>query len=174
MGEATVGNGPVLVSSQLADLEIADAFFTFAFSPAAAEQGQETDVLIKVTKIKDFEGPAKVELLGLPNEVTVEPIEITKDTQDASFKVKAAAKSPVGRHKTLLCRAIVMLNGEPITHSLGGGELRIDAPLPPKPAAATPVPQPAQPAAVAQTPPEKKLSRLEQLRVEREQAKKGQ
>lgn len=174
MGEATVGNGPVLVSSQLADLEIADAFFTFAFSPAAAEQGQETDVLIKVAKNKDFEGPAKVELLGLPNEVTVEPIEITKDTQETSFKVKTAAKSPVGRHKTLLCRAVVMLNGEPITHSLGGGELRIDAPLPPKPAAATPAPQPAQPVAVAQQPPaEKKLSRLEQLRVEREKAKKG-
>jgi hypothetical protein len=169
MGEATVGNGPVLVSSQLADLEIADSYFTFAFSPAAAEQGQETDVVIKIAKTKDFEGPAKVELLGLPNEVTVEPIEITKETEEASFKVKTAAKSPVGRHKTLLCRAVVMLNGEPITHTLGGGELRIDAPLPAK-AAATPA-QPA-PGAAAAPKPEKKLSRLEQLRVEREQAKK--
>jgi hypothetical protein len=83
--------------------------------------------------------------------------------------VKTAAKSPVGRHKTLLCRAVVMLNGEPITHTLGGGELRIDAPLPAK-AAATPA-QPA-PGAAAAPKPEKKLSRLEQLRVEREQAKK--
>ena len=41
MGEATVGNGPVLISSQLADLEIADAFFGFAFSPAAVEQGKK-------------------------------------------------------------------------------------------------------------------------------------
>jgi hypothetical protein len=172
MGEATVGNGPVLVSSQLADLEIADAYFTFAFSPAAAEQGQETDLLIKVAKVKDYEGAAKVELLGLPNEVTSDPIEINKDTQEASFKVKTAQKSPVGRHKSLVCRAVVTLNGEPITHSLGGGELRIDAPLPPKPAAATPAPQAAPAATVAQKPAEKKLSRLEQLRVEREQAKK--
>jgi hypothetical protein len=172
MGEATVGNGPVLISSQLADLEIADGYFTFTFSPAAAEQGQETDVIIKIAKAKDFEGPAKVELLGLPNEVTTEPIEITKDTAETSFKVKTSAKSPVGRHKTLLCRAVVMLNGEPVTHTLGGGELRIDAPLPPKPAAAN-APPAAAPAAVAQKPAEKKLSRLEQLRLEREQAKKA-
>jgi hypothetical protein len=169
MGEATVGNGPVLVSSQLANLEIAEGYFTFAFSPAAVEQGQETDVLIKITKAKDFEGPAKVELLGVPNEVTVEPIEITKDMEEASFKVKTSSKSPVGRHKTLLCRAVVMQEGEPITHTLGGGELRIDAPLPAKPAVAA---APSQPAAAAAKPAEKKLSRLEQLRLEREQAKK--
>lgn len=170
MGEATVGNGPVLVSSQLADLEIADAYFSFAFSPAAVEQGKETDVVIKMAKTKDFEGPAKVELLGLPNEVTSEPIEINKDTQELAFKVRTTEKSPVGKHKTLLCRAIVVQNGEPITHSLGGGELRIDAPLPPKPAAVAQ----AQPAAapMPQPPAEKKLSRLEQLRLEREQAKK--
>jgi hypothetical protein len=164
MGEATVGNGPVLVSSQLADLEIADSYFSFAYRPAAVEVGQETDVVIKMAKSKDFEGPAKVELLGLPNEVTAEPIEITKDTEELAFKVKTTQKSPVGKHKTLLCRAVVMLRGEPITHSLGGGELRIDAPLPTKPAA--------QGQAAAQKPAEKKLSRLEQLRLEREQAKK--
>jgi hypothetical protein len=173
-GQATVGNGPLLVSTQLADLQVADAFFSLAFQAAAVEQGQETEVVVKVTKNADFEGAAKVQLLGLPNEVTTEPLEFTKDTQELAFKVKTTKASPAGKHKTLLCRAIVTQNGEPITHNLGPGELRIDVPLPPTPnvAAKPAAPKPAAPA-VAQK-PEKRLSRLEQLRLEREQAKKGE
>ena len=174
MGEATVGNGPVLVASQLADLEIAPRFFTFAFEAAAAEQGQETDVVIKVTKEKDFEGAATVELLGLPNEVTTAPLEFTKDSTELVFKVKTTMNSPEGRHQTLLCRAVVTANGEPITHTLSSGELRIDKPLPPKVDAPVPAaaPMPAV-VAVAEKPPEKRLTRLEQLRLDREKAKQA-
>jgi hypothetical protein len=160
MGEATVGNGPVLVSSQLADLEVAEAYFTLAFSNAAVEQGEETEMVAKVTKNKDFEGKAKLELVGLPNEATAEPVEIDKDTTELTFKVKTGKKSPAGRHKSIICRAVVTANGEPITHSLGPGELRIDTPLPAK----------ANAAKAAGKPSEKKLSRLEQLRQERAQS----
>jgi hypothetical protein len=157
MGQATVGNGPVLVSSQLADLEVADAFFTLAFSAAAVEQGNETTLVAKVTKNKDFEGKAKLELVGLPNEVTAESVEIDKETAELSFTVKTTKNSPAGRHRSILCRAVVTANGEPITHSLGPGEVRIDVPLPPKPNAA---PAAAKPAA-------KSLSRLDMLRQQR-------
>ena len=65
--------------------------------------------------------------------------------------------------------------GEPITHTLGGGELRVDAPLPPKAAApaapqAAPQPAPAQPAPAAE---QKRLSRLEKLRLEKAGDKPG-
>jgi len=173
MGSAPVGNGSVLVSTQLATLDVADPFVGFTYSAAAVEKGQETEVVIAVAKNKDFEGPAKVELLGLPNEVTAEPIEITKDSTEAIFKVKTTANSPVGKHTTLLCRVTVMANGEPVTHMIGGGELRIDEPLPPKAdAPAAPVAE-AAPAPAAEAPPEKRLSRLEQLRAERKKAKEG-
>ncbi|MEX0713178.1 MAG: PPC domain-containing protein, partial [Pirellulales bacterium] len=56
MGEATVGNGRVLVSSQLADLEITEPFLGFAFNAAAVEQGRETEVVIGVTANRPFEG----------------------------------------------------------------------------------------------------------------------
>ncbi len=169
-GEATVGNGPVLLSSQLADLTISEPYFAFAFQPAAVEQGQETDVVINVTQNIAFEGPARIELLGLPNEVTAEPLELSHEAQEAVFRVKTTGNSPDGKHTTLLCRAVVTANGEPITHMLGGGELRIDKPLPPPPN------QPEQTAQAPETPPppmEKRLTRLEQLRLEREQAKKA-
>ncbi|MBX7167411.1 MAG: PPC domain-containing protein [Pirellulales bacterium] len=171
LGEATVGNGTVLVSTQMADLTVTEPYLSFAFNGAAVEKGQETEVVIAVTKNKDFEGAATVELLGLPNEVTAEPIQITKDSTEAIFKVKTTANSPVGRHKTLLCRAVIMANGEPITHMLGTGELRIDEPLPPK-ADAAPQPAAAPMPEAAPMPMEKRLTRLEKLRLDREQAKK--
>lgn len=171
MGSAGVGNGSVLVSSQLATLDVADPYVGFTYAAAAVEKGQETEVVITVAKNKDFEGPAKVELLGLPNEVTAEPIEITKDSTEAIFKVKTTANSPVGKHTTLLSRITVLASGEPITHMIGGGELRIDEPLPPKAdAPAAPVAE-AAPAPAAEAPPEKRLSRLEQLRADRKKNK---
>ena len=173
MGTATVGNGPVIVSTQLANLEIAEPFLSFAFNAAAAEQGQETELVINVTRNKEFAGPAMVQLVGLPNEVTTEPAEITQDSVELIFKIKTTMNSPEGRHQTLLCVAVVTANGEPITHTLGTGELRIDVPLPPKvEAAPMPTPEPIpMPEAVAEAPPMKRLTRLEQLRLEREQAK---
>jgi len=77
----------------------------------------------------------------------------------------------------VVCRAVVTQNGEPVTHSLGTGELRVDEPLPPKPAAPQPAAQPQpqappQPQPAAAEPP-KRLSRLEQLRLERAKQNPG-
>ena len=172
MGSATVGNGSVLVSSQLADLEIAEPFVGFAYNAAAVEKGKETDVVITVTKNKDFDGSAKVELLGLPNEVTAAEGEINKDAKELVFHVKTTGNSPAGKHKTLLSRVTIVAQGEPITHMIGSGELRIDEPLPPKAndaaATAAPMPQP-----MADKPPEKRLTRLEQLRLDRQKAREA-
>ena len=173
IGSATVGNGSVLVSSQLADLEISEPFVGLAYSAAAVEKGKETDVVITVTKNKDFDGAAKVELLGLPNEVTSVPGAINKETKELLFHVKTTGNSPAGKHKTLLSRITILAQGEPITHMIGGGELRVDEPLPPKanePAAAA-APMPATHA--ADKPPEKRLTRLEQLRLDRQKAKEA-
>jgi hypothetical protein len=174
LGEATVGDGTVLVSSQLADLEVAPPFFQFTFSTVTVDQAQQVDLLVKVEKKKDFAGTAKVELLGLPNEATAPPREFTKDSTEVVFPIKTTAKSPVGQHKSLLCRAVIVAEGEPITHMQGTGELRIQKPLPPKPAeAAKPKPPPPKPQAAEKTPQPaapKVLSRLEQLRQERKQA----
>jgi hypothetical protein len=176
IGRANVDDEGVMVSSQLATLDVAEPYLAFAFNAAACEQGQETDLVVKVTNNKPFEGEATVQLLGTPFEVTTEPAKLTKETAEIVFHIKTTAKSPAGRHKTILCLATVMANGEPIVHSLGTGELRIDTPLPPKPNAPPPMPAAVAAAPVAaEKPPEKRLTRLEQLRLEREKAiKSGQ
>ncbi len=165
LGSATVGNGNLEVASQMAMLSIGKPFFDFAFKPGAVEQGQEVTFVVQATNNIEFAGNATVELLGLPAEATAEKVEITKDAENATFTVKTTTKTPPGRHKSVMCRLVVMQNGEPIPHTLGPGELRVDAPLPPKPTAAA-KPAAPKPAAVAAAKPAapKPLSRLEMLR----------
>jgi hypothetical protein len=169
LGDADSGRGTVSVASPFVDLTVAEPYFGFTYQAAAVEQGQETDVVIQVSGNKPFSGTAKVELLGLPHEVTAEPREITSEATELVFRVKTTVNSPAGKHPTLLCRAVVIENEEPVVHMIGTGELRIDTPLPPKenePAAPAPAP-----VATEEKPPEKRLTRLEQLRLERQQKK---
>jgi hypothetical protein len=175
IGAANVGNGPIWVSTQLATLSIAQPYMTFAMERAAAEQGKTTDLFCKVQQATPFPGKAKVQLIGLPPRVTAPQVEITKDTKEFAFKLNVDKASPVGQHKNLFCQVVVTQNGEPIVHSLGGSELRIDVPIPPKVAAAPP-PMPQALAKKAEPPPmpmQKRLTRLEKLRLEQEEREKA-
>lgn len=174
IAQATVGNGPVWVSSQLATLKIAPPYVGLSLQMAAAEQGKPVDVVGKVQLNTPFEGEGVIKLLGLPAKVTAPDLKITKDTKEVVFPVKIDAGSPAGQHKTMFCQLTIKEKGEPVLHNLSyGGTLRIDPP-PPAPANPTPAPvaqaKPAEPA----KPPEKRLTRLEQLRLEAaERAKKA-
>ncbi|RPI91232.1 MAG: peptidase [Planctomycetaceae bacterium] len=176
-GESNAGAGNIMVCTPFASLRVADMYLTLAFDQAAVEQGKETELVVKMAKQVEFPGTAKVELLGLPAQVATTPIDITKDSTDLIFKIVTAAASPAGNHQTLFCRVVVMENGEPVIHNIGTGKLRIDVPLPPKknePAPAAPAPMPA---AQPDQPAPKRLTRLEQLRLEqqeRDKAKKQQ
>ncbi len=64
LGDATVGDGPITVASQMATLEVAEPFVSFAFQAAATEKGKPTDIVVKVTKAKDFEGAGQGEDAG--------------------------------------------------------------------------------------------------------------
>ena len=164
--------GTITVASPMAHIAVAEKFVSFELQAATVEQGNETDLVVKVTKLADFAGEAQVTLLGLPNKVTTEAKTITKDTEELVFHLKTDKVSPAGNHPNLVCRAVILKDGEPIVHNLGPGRLRIDVPLPPKPTAPANKPAVAPVAATAK-PAEgaaKPVSRLEQLRRERQQA----
>jgi hypothetical protein len=174
IGQAPVVNGPLWVSSQLATLEVAPPLLVFTMQRAAAEQGQNTAIPIKIQHATPFEGKAKVKLIGLPPKVEAPELEITKETTELEIPLTLDKASPVGQHRNLFCQVIVMQNGEPIVHSTGKSELRIDAPLPAK-VAVTPTPaKPTTPTATQPTTaPPKRLSRLEQLRLEQQEREKN-
>jgi hypothetical protein len=96
-------------------------------------------------------------------------MELTNDAKELVFPVKTDKASPAGRHRNVFCQVIVPANGEQIVHArVGGTELRIDKPLP-KPVATTPKPVAKKPVAKAtpkQPPMKRRLTRLEQLRLE--------
>lgn len=177
VGWANIGSGNGFSASNLTPLEISEPFVSLAMNRAACEQGQPTEIVCKVTIVKPFESVATVRIFGLPNKAATEPVQLTKDLQEIIFKVTTDKTTPAGRHKTVFAQITIPMNGEQIVHNVGGTELRVDKPLPPKvepkpapkPAVAT-APKPAPKPAVAAPP--RRLSRLEMLRLEK--AKKAE
>jgi len=174
LGQSDVG-GAGWVSSQLATLEVAEPYISFAMERAACEQGQPMQVFCKVTHNRAYEGNAKVQLLGLPNKVTAPALELAAGAEELTFAVQTAAESPAGTHKNIFCRVVITENGESVVHDVGGTELQISKPLPmpeakPKPQESKPQPQQV---AKQEAPKAKPLSRLEKLRLEAKQRAAG-
>ena len=157
-------NGQAWVSSQLADLDVAERYVTFDMKRSACDKGQPAQIQCTLAHATAFDGKAKAELLGLPPGVSAEPVEFTKETKELAFQVKTTKATPVGSHKTLFCQTTITQNGEPIVCTVGTTELQVN-----EPPAATPAPAPKADAAKPATPPPaaKPLSRLEQLRARR-------
>ncbi len=180
VASSDAGKGAVWTSSQLATLNVSAPFLAMQIPMAAGEQGKPAPVLCKIQQLQPFDGEAQVSLFGLPTKVTIEknPLPITKASADVTFNAALAADAPAGQHKSLFCQVIVMKDGEPIAHNVGGGGvLRIDEPPAPKPNA-PPAPAPvvaaAAPAAPAPAAPPMPLSRLEKLRLDASEARAAQ
>jgi hypothetical protein len=119
-------------STQFADLKIEEQYHKLSFVKAAVEQGKETKLTVKIQKLRDFEGEATAELVGLPAKTTAEAVKFTKDTSEVTFQVAAAKDARPNRYTSLVCVTKFEFDGDTVTHTIGGGELRIDAPLPAK------------------------------------------
>jgi hypothetical protein len=156
---ATVGNGTVETCTPFVPLRVEDMYLKFEYQTAAAAQGAAAQLIVKVTKQKDFEGEASVKLVGLPAKATAEDLKVTKDTEQLVFNIKTEADTPKGNHKNLFCQVQVPEAGTTILHNIGTGRLQVNPPPPQK----TEPPKPAAEVAKA-APAEKPLSRLEQLR----------
>jgi len=167
LGEANTPQGPVMVSTTLVPLRIADPYLGMTIDMAATEQGKPTTMICKVDYATAFTGNATAELIGLPHGAKSQPVPFPHGQAEVLFPIEIAGDATVGKHTALFCRVTIPENGQTILHQIGqGGTLRID-----KPAANTPPPPPAAPAvaktetpAAAPAPAEKPLSRLEQLR----------
>jgi hypothetical protein len=148
------------VCSNWVSVTVEPAYFNLDFPQVAMEQGNETPYVVKVKKLRDLPAEAKVELVGLPANAAAQPLSLSDDGSELAFTVTAAADTPVGQVKNVLCQIKIPVNGELISFSLGNGKLRID---PTKVVAKTEKPA-EKPAPKPE--PAKALSRLEQLRQE--------
>ena len=148
-------------------LDVEEPVFDFAFPKAAAEQGAETILAVGMTKRRDIEGDIEVRLVGIPNGVSCEEPQkkVELGSEAVQFELKVAADAKPGTHKTMVVQTMITRDGETMIQTDGTGEIRIDKPLPvkkdppaEKKAEAKPKPKPAA----------KPLSRLEQLRQQKE------
>jgi hypothetical protein len=127
VGSVDYGKGPVFISTQLIDLEVAAPFIAGTFARTFVDQGDQGSITLKLEQKVPFEGKAKVAVVSLPNGVTAEPREITKDDTEVKFELKAAADAQVGQHKQLIAQFTLEKDGEPMTNSVAkGGILRVD------------------------------------------------
>ena len=135
---------------------------------ASCEQGQETQLVVNLTHVTEFEGTAKLELVGLPAKAATQVLDFTKETEQLIFNITTAADTPAGKHN-VFCKVHITQNEEPIIARSGGTQLQVDKPLPPPPNA-KPMPKP-MPMATAEAPKPapkpmaKPLTRLEKLRL---------
>jgi hypothetical protein len=127
VGSTDSGTGNVWASTQLSDMEVVPPFVEGKIARTFVDQGDKTTISVKIDQKTPFEGKAKIVLLGLPNKVTAEEKEFTKDDTEVKFDVQADKTSPAGRHAGLFCQVTIMQNGEPILQSIAqGGVLRVD------------------------------------------------
>ena len=166
----TVDGGQMWVASELTKMSVAPAVLRGSIQMAVTEQGSAIPMLVKLDQKEEFEGTAKLVLLGLPNKAAAEPVDITKETKEVTFQVTTDAVTPVGQHKSLLVQLELPKNGDTMIQTVaGGGVLRVDKPRPAPVAKADDKKDEKKPAAANAKP----LSRLEALRIEREKELEG-
>lgn len=130
VGETNL-NGRVYVCTQFVTLRVTEAYFDIALPTTTAKPGESVELIAKLTPRTEFEGPATLELVGLPHGVKAEPIQIEAGAESAAFQLVLAKDAKIGRHRSVGCRARLSVEGEPVVYRQAYAELRIDPPEPP-------------------------------------------
>ena len=174
LARTAVGGGNLWGGSGLTKLTVAEPYVTMKLAMAATEQGKDAEVIATVEQKTPFEGDAAVSLVGLPAKAAAEGKSLNKETKEVVFPVTVAADTPQGQHKSLFCQVVVTVAGEPVVHNVGhGGVLRVDPPPPPeKDEPAKPAPEKVVAKKEEEKKPEKRLTRLEKLRLEAAERRK--
>ncbi len=174
--KAAVGTWPIIllaryntplgsreVATAAINLSVEEPIFGVKFGDATGQIGDPAIIPVTLTKLRDFDGVVSVGLAGLPRGVAGgQPREIKLEDQTVNFEVQLDDTAQPGLQKTVVLQTTVQRDGETIAQTDGGGTIRINRP-PPQPQTDKPAekPKPAAP---------KPLSRLEQLRQQKENA----
>jgi hypothetical protein len=127
VGSADFGKGPVWFSTAIEEIEIAPPLVVGQIVRTFVDQGDSTNVRVKLEHKAPFEGKARLQLLGLPPNTTAETKEFTKEDKEVEFIVKADKAAPAGQHKQLFCQFSLEKDGDTMTSAFAqGGILRVD------------------------------------------------
>jgi hypothetical protein len=126
LGHSQVGGGKVYASSQMSPFEVAPPYLRGLVEKATMHPGGSARMTVDLQQSVPFDGKAKIRLMGLPEHVTADEMEITKNDETVVFNLKADAKCSPGVQKNLFCAVDVPVNGHIVPHAIAnGGILRI-------------------------------------------------
>lgn len=129
LGQASVNGGTAYVSSQLADLNIAEPYVTGKFDITNVVVGGSVKVVCKLDQKRPFDGSAEVTLNGLPPGATASPVTMTKESKELVFTVNTATNAQKGVTRTLLAAAVIKQGGDQVMQTVAAnGQLRIELP----------------------------------------------
>lgn len=142
-------------------VKIIPHFLTAKLSMQSFRQGDKGKLEISLEQLNAFEGKAKAKLMGLTNGLTANELTIDKNTKVLSFDLNVDAKTRRGTHKSLFVSFTIPYSGKTLAQNLyTGSHIRIDPPLQNKPKVVK---------KTDSKKPERKLTRLEELRLQKEQ-----
>jgi hypothetical protein len=108
-------------------LQVAKPFFTGKLQMTSVEQGGTAQVVCDLTQVTKFDGQAKLQLIGLPPNVTADAKQVTAADDKVVFTVVTNGKTIVGKNTSLAVQATLQVNGQEEQQSVAqNGVLRID------------------------------------------------
>ena len=127
--EAARGRGSL--NSDFVGLIVAEPFVDLTAQPTSVRRGARASYVWVVKGKADFEGAARVRLLGLPKGVRVvgDPPEITRTTAEIVFEIEAAEDALLGPVQGVACEIMLTIGGQEIRQRSGNATLRIDPKL---------------------------------------------
>lgn len=136
---AATGGGYQLCSPP-APVEVQDPWVNFTLASVETEKGKPVEFVVGLEHRTPFEGTFKANLVGMPNGITAEPLDFTKDTAELKFTLNVAEDAPHGKFESLMVDTVISNDKGEIIHRSGTGALKVYEPLPPALQAATPPP----------------------------------
>ena len=132
VASASDGGVTRTVATRMFELEVQEPWLNATLSRARVEQGGQSVMRIEIEPRRELVGELIASLGRVPSGVAVEfpPIPLGGGAFDVVLKAEQSA--PPGRHRYVYLRVVVKTPDGEITHSFGGGEIRVDVPLEPK------------------------------------------
>lgn len=127
-----------------APVEVQEPWVQFTLASAETEKGKPVEYVVALEQRTPFEGTFKANLVGMPNGITAEPLDFTKDTTELKFTINVPAEAPHGKFNSLMIDTVISNDKGDIIHRSAAGELKVYEPLPPALQAAAPPPAPAE------------------------------
>ena len=106
------------LSSNSQEIDIQEHYFDLKMKQYSLQRGQEREITVDITARKTPQFPIKATLLGLPNGIKAEPIEINKIDKTLTFKISASESANIGYHRNGYIRFDFTHNGHQLNQNL--------------------------------------------------------